>query len=251
MGLGQVQWLALYLFSLVLGAPYLIEFIRILLLMHPATRTLKDRKQQYTTGRTWADHIVFSRRWWDFVQTRVWIAPPIIVFPFMWVAIMSTYVASIFLTWNRPQNYDEWEYNYLLALVFPHALLTLTWIPSFFRLRSHLWAMLSSMAIALTALSGIIVQGVAKVDDEFYLYLPFLIWWVYLALLSAYVWRDSRVEHREDFAFDDAYDPHEHLGPFENMNMSQKHGWEYIQDPTLVLSKDNTPKFQNPNTPVY
>jgi tryptophan-rich sensory protein len=251
MGLGQVQWLALYIFSLVLGAPYIIEFVRILVLSQPASRQYEGKTQTYSKGRTWIDHLVFSRRWWDFVRKRVWIATPITVFPFAWVAIMTTYVASIFLTWNRPQNYDEWEYNYLLALVFPHALLTLTWIPSFFRLRSHLWAFLSSLTVALTALSGIIVQGVAKVDSAFYLYLPFLLWWIYLALLSAYVWRDSRIEHREDFAFDDAYDPHEHMGPFENINLSQKHGWEYLQDPTLSLSRETTTRLQPPGPPVY
>lgn len=251
MGLGQVQWLALYLFSLVLGAPYILEFLRIFLLAHPATRYTKGGKQKYTLGRRWVDHLVFSRRWWDFVQTRVWIAPPLILFPFMWVAVMSTYVASIFLTWDRPQDYKEWQYNCILALVFPHTLLTLTWIPSFFRMRSHLWAVISSGTVFLTALFGIVVQGVADVSNQFGLYFPFLLWWFYLMVLSAYVWRDSRVEHREDFAFDDAYDPHEHLGPFENINMPQKHGWEYMPDPTLAVAGQDRIRPPTPPPLVY
>lgn len=235
MGLQQLEWMGLYTLSFILGFPYFVEFLRIYLLHLSANKASTNDFKDNSKSKTWLDHIVYSRRWYDFVQTRIWGAPPLWLYPFAWVIVASTYTASTWLTWSNPQNYNSFGYNFILALLFPHALLTLVWIPSFFRIRSHLWAMVSSLVIVALAITSFTVHGINNVSAGFYLYIPFLAWWIWIAWVSAEVWRDARQNKREDFAFDDVYEPQNDVG-FQmghETHSSGKHGWEIVQDPTF------------------
>lgn len=237
-GLQPLEWVALYLLSFILAFPYLVEFLRIYLLLGPRYKAAADaeKSDEGETVRTWDEYIVYSRRWYTFVQSRVWIAPPLWGFPLAWVLVTATYTASTFLTWNNPQALDGGYYNAILAILFPHVLLTLTWIPSFFRMRSHSWALGTSLTISVLAIVSFTLQGVGHVGPAFYLYIPFLLWWLYLTWISAEVWRDARRHRRDDYSFDDVYDPsiNIYFSEVERDRVTNPHGWELVQDPSMT-----------------
>lgn len=248
MALQPLEWLGLYLFSFVLGSPYIVEFIRIYLLHTPIFKASSDSKVQSTTGnqsipgqkaKTWFEHITYSRRWYEFVQTKVWIAPPLWGYPLAWVIVTVTFTASTFLLWSNPQNYSSFGYNFCLSLLFPQTLFELLWIPSFFRMRSHLLAFISSLIVLCSGVASFIVQGVNTIAASFYLFIPFIVWWIWITWLSAEVWRDASRERREDFAFDDVYDPQENINipHIPQMRGAGKHGWQIVSDPSTQIHR--------------
>jgi tryptophan-rich sensory protein len=187
MAFSQLDWVALFIISILQGFPYIREWNHVSGIMMPGD-FYKDKSRKHVPI---AYRTVWSADWYESMRARVgWWAPDLWLFPVVWVAVWFTAVASTWFVWSNRDNYSQNPWDAFLGMQMAISLLSALWFTLFLRSRNHVRSAAISTMIAAAALASLGISldgsfsGSGGTTPDGILYIPVAAYWTWMMAIS-------------------------------------------------------------------
>jgi len=133
---------------------------------------------------------VMQFRWYQQYKSQITASPPSWVFGVVWPILYALLIAASSIYMIRADGEPYYEVSFVLLVV--NGLLNYIWYPSFFKARQFRAALLLIFGMIGTALSLVILWGIAEHYLPMGLVIPYVVWLCFAAFLN-YQWTRVKI----------------------------------------------------------
>lgn len=186
MAFSQLDWLALFLFGIVVGWPFIIEYIRMIWIILP------DDFSKLKSARRlkWYERMVWSKEWYERIREHAGpYYPRLWMLPLSWVVVWFLGTAAVWFVWSNQSNYSQVSWDAFFGLQMVIAILSTVWHVLFLRSEDFVRSTIPAIVIACVAISSLVIalvgsfSGDSTTPDGF-LYIVYAMYWVWMAILA-------------------------------------------------------------------
>jgi tryptophan-rich sensory protein len=186
MAFNQLDWLALFVFGLVIGLPFILEFLRMGWIVLPEDFGAVRHNKKFS----WYNRSVCSVQWYTRLSEHVgWMCPRLWTFPFLWLCAWILGTAGVWFVWHNRDNYGQQTWDGFMGLQMAMVAMATTWHVLFLRSESYVRSAVLGVVLAAVALAslGIALSGSFSGDDttpDGFLYLFYALYWTWAGVVS-------------------------------------------------------------------
>jgi tryptophan-rich sensory protein len=185
MAFSQLDWIGLFMFGIIVGLPFILEYLRMVWVILPDDFGRgKGRKLKFY------ERVVWSTEWYGCVKEHAGrLCPALWVFPIVWIGVWFLGTSAVWFVWSNQSDYAQSVWDAFIGMQMAIAFLAIAWHGLFLRSENYVRSAVLSVIIGLLAIAslGIALSGSFKgssITPDGFLYIPYTAYWIWMAFLA-------------------------------------------------------------------